>query len=97
MYKKILIVASKLDAAGINITTQLSKFGEYDFYLVDKEIIFTENLNQEKLNQYDFIVFASKHVSKNKKKLFLFTPQEIGVWPNSEEKREKYVRHLLFS
>ena len=68
MYKKILIVASKLDKAGINITTQLSKFGKYDFYLVDKEIIFTENLDLEKINQYDFIVFASKHVSKKKEK-----------------------------
>ena len=72
MYEKILIVASKLDLAGINITTQLSKFGKYDFYLVDKEIIFTENLDLEKLNQYDFIVFASKHVSKNKEKTIRF-------------------------
>lgn len=68
MYEKILIVASKLDAAGINITTQLSKFGKYDFYLVDKEIIFTENLDHERLDQYDFIVFASKHKSKKKEK-----------------------------
>ena len=68
MYKKILIVASKLDAAGINITTQLSKFGDFNFYLVDKEIIYTENLDLEKINQYDFIIFASKHKSKSGEK-----------------------------
>jgi len=87
MYKKILIVASKLDVAGINITTQLSKFGEYDFYLVDKEIIFTENLNYEKLNQYDFIVFASRHVSKMKEKtLSVHAP---GNWRAAEYGGEK--------
>ena len=87
MYEKILIVASKLDAAGINITTQLSKFGEYDFYLVDKEIIFTENLDLEKINQYDFIVFASRHVSKNKEKtLSVHAP---GNWRLAEFGGEK--------
>ena len=50
-YSKFLIVASKLDKAGINITTQLSQFGEYKFYLVDKEIIYTENLDLEKIKQ----------------------------------------------
>lgn len=87
MYEKILIVASKLDAAGINITTQLSKFGKYDFYLVDKEIIFTENLDLERINQYDFIVFASKHVSKQKEKtLSVHAP---GNWRLAEFGGEK--------
>jgi D-tyrosyl-tRNA(Tyr) deacylase len=67
-YQKFLIVASKLDKAGINITTQLSQFGEFKFYLVDKEIIYTENLDLEKINQYDFIIFASKHKSESKQK-----------------------------
>lgn len=64
MYKNYLIVASKLDKAGINITTQLSQFGNFNFYLVDNEVVYTENLNLEKLNHYDFIIFASRHVSK---------------------------------
>ena len=63
MFKKYLIVASKLDKAGINITTQLSQFGNFDFYFVDNEIVYTENINLEKINQYDFIIFASKHQS----------------------------------
>ena len=71
-YKKFLIVASKLDKAGINITTQLSQFqgdsNELKFYLVDKEIIYTENLDLEKINSYDFIIFASKHKSESKEK-----------------------------
>ncbi|HJZ19245.1 MAG TPA: D-aminoacyl-tRNA deacylase [Candidatus Nanoarchaeia archaeon] len=88
MYKKFLIVASKLDKAGINITSQLSQFKKnplasvlqqsekgFDFYLVEKEIIFTENLNHEKINNYDFIIFASKHRSeKGEKAITIHTP-----------------------
>lgn len=89
-YKKYLIIASKSDKAGINITTQLSQFREnplfssmqekpnYDFYLIENEIIYTENLNQEKINQYDFIIFASKHKSEaNQKSLSVHAP---GNW-----------------
>ena len=68
MYQKYLVVASKKDKAGMNITTQLSQFGNFDFYLVDEEIIYTENLDLEKINQYDFIIFASKHKSEKREK-----------------------------
>ena len=76
-YNKYLIVASKKDKAGINITTNLSQFRKnplissiqkqdsgFDFYFVEEEIIFTENLDIEKINKYDFIIFASKHKSE---------------------------------
>ena len=78
MYKKYLIVASKKDRAGINITTNLSQFGNFDFYLVNDEIIYTENLNLDKIENYDFIIFASKHQSEKKEKtLSIHTP---GNW-----------------
>lgn len=86
-YSKFLIVASKMDKAGINITTQLSQFktssGEdFKFYLVDKETIYTENLDLEKINQYDFIIFASKHKSESKEKtLALHAP---GNWRGAD-------------
>lgn len=86
-YEKFLIVASKLDKAGINITTQLSQFGEFKFYLVDKEIIHTENLDLEKINSYDFIIFASKHQSeKREKSLSVHAP---GNWRLAEFGGEK--------
>ena len=85
VYEKYLIVASKKDSAGINITTQLSQFQEskkFDFYLVDDEILFTENLDIEKINKYDFIIFASKHRSeKNQRAL---TVHSIGNWREAE-------------
>jgi len=82
MYTKFLIVASKLDKAGTNITTQLSQFGDFKFYLVDKEIIYTENLDIEKINQYDFIIFASKHKSeKREKTLSVHAP---GNWRSAD-------------
>lgn len=64
MFQKYLIVASKKDKAGTNITTALSQFGEYDFYLTEEEIIFTKSLKIEKIEKYDFIIFASKHQSE---------------------------------
>jgi len=81
-YKKILIVASKLDKAGVNITTQLSQFGDFKFYLVDQEAIYTENLDLEKINSFDFVLFASKHQSESKEKtLSVHAP---GNWRSAE-------------
>ena len=81
-YSKFLIVASKLDKAGINITTQLSQFGNFKFYLAEKEIIHSENLDLEKINSYDFIIFASKHRSEsNEKTLCVHVP---GNWRSAD-------------
>jgi D-tyrosyl-tRNA(Tyr) deacylase len=87
MFQKYLVVASKKDKAGINIATQLAQFKEnpllsswankpsFDFYLVEEGIIFTENLNLEKIKEYDFIIFASKHKSeKGEKSLSIHSP-----------------------
>lgn len=80
MYKKYLIVASKNDRAGVNITTNLSQFREnplmssfgekpnFDFYLIDTEIIDDAGIDPEKINKYDFIIFASRHESEKKQK-----------------------------
>lgn len=91
MYKKFLIVASKQDKAGVNITTALSQFRKnpvlmgmnkdarsFDFYLVEKDILHEENLDLEKISKYDFIIFASKHASeKNQKTLSIHSPGNI--------------------
>jgi len=68
IYKKYLIIASKKDLAGINITTQLSQLGNYNFYLRDEDIISDINLNHGKINEYDFVIFASKHKSESGEK-----------------------------
>ena len=82
MYKNYLIVASKKDKAGINITTALSQYGDFNFYLVDDEIIYTENLSLNKINKYDFIIFASRHKSEKKEKtLSIHAP---GNWKNAD-------------
>ena len=66
--KKYLVVGSKKDLASVNITTQLSQFRpnplmksmgnnpSFDFYLVEDHQIYTENLDLEKINKYDFII-----------------------------------------
>ena len=82
MYKNFLIVASKKDKAGINITTALSQYKKYDFYLVDDEIIYDSNYNQDKINRFDFVIFASRHKSeKGGKTLSIHAP---GNWKLAE-------------
>ena len=96
---KYLIVASKQDKAGINITTALSQFKEnpvlstlgerssFDFYLVENEIIYTESLDLKKINSYDFVIFASKHQSeKASKTLSIHSP---GNWRQADLGGEK--------
>lgn len=93
MHKKYLVVASKKDSAGTNITTHLSQFKPnpvltamskdnkptFDFHLVEESILETENLNLEKINKYDFIIFASKHSSKNEEPaLTIHAPGNFG-------------------
>lgn len=93
-FKKYLIIASKNDKAGANITTQLSQFREnpllssmkegpnFDFYLINESIIHTRNFDLEKINQYDFVIFVSKHESKKKEKtLSVHAP---GNWRTSD-------------
>ncbi|MCW8965626.1 MAG: D-aminoacyl-tRNA deacylase [Candidatus Pacearchaeota archaeon] len=77
--RKYLIVAEKQDKAGVNITTQLSQFGNYDFYLVDGNILENENLDSERINKYDYVIFASKHKSvKKEKTLCVHSPGNFG-------------------
>ncbi len=77
-----LIVASKQDTAGINIIQQLQQFGQFNTYIIEKEIILTENLDLNKINSYDFIIFASKHKSKQQRKtLSVHAP---GNWRRAE-------------
>ena len=70
MFKKYLVVASKKDEAGINITTALSQFksNKFEFYIVDEEILNQENLDLDKINKNDFIIFASRHSSEKQQK-----------------------------
>lgn len=94
MYKKYLVIASKLDTAGTNITTALSQFRQnplmssmaekpnFDFYLIDTEIVDDAGISQEKINKYDFIIFASKHQSKKgEKSLSVHAP---GNWRQND-------------
>ncbi len=82
MFQKYLIVASKQDFAGMNITNQLTQFGQFDFYFVDGEIIFNKSIDTERINKYDFVIFASRHQSERKEKtLSVHSP---GNWRDAE-------------
>ena len=91
MYDKFLIVASKQDLAGMNITNQLPQFRKnpvlsaisqgkrfFDLHIVEGSILETKNLDPEKIDEYDFIIFASKHKSeKNEKALTVHAPGNL--------------------
>jgi D-aminoacyl-tRNA deacylase len=104
MFRKFLIVASKEDDAGINITTQLSQFksDKYNFYLVDDSMLYNENLDADKINSYDLIIFASKHSSKEgKKSLTVHAPgnwrgADFGGWNEKVSKTSALFNKHLF-
>lgn len=82
MYSKYLVVASKKDKAGYNIVLQLTQFGKYEVYIVDEDLIYTESLKKEIVDQFDFIIFASKHESeKQVKTLSVHSP---GNWKTAD-------------
>ncbi len=101
-YKKYLVIASKLDKAGINITTQLSQFRKnplvagmsknapsFDFYLREEEIISDKKLDYEKISKYDFIIFASKHSSSSSVKRKTLSLHAPGNWRDAKLGGEK--------
>jgi D-tyrosyl-tRNA(Tyr) deacylase len=90
MYKKYLVVVSRSDLAGMNISRQLFQFKEspffatmkdtegFDIYYCDDDVLYNEFLDMERINKYDFIIFASKHSSeKHTKTLSIHAP---GNW-----------------
>jgi len=108
MYEKYLIIASRKDLAGINITTQLSQFRQnpvlssiggtsnFDFYLVEDEILYTENLDMEKINKYDFVIFASKHKSEKQEKTLSVHAPGNWRWAEFGGESEKVSRTSAF-
>jgi D-aminoacyl-tRNA deacylase len=82
MFKKYLIISSKEDPASMNIIAQLNQFRPnpvlnsmsnsekpiFDIHIIENSMLNTENLDIEKINKYDFVIFASKHQSEKKEK-----------------------------
>jgi len=88
---KYLIITSESDPASMNILNQLKQFRAnpvlnamnnsnsekpiFDIYTIQDSMLKTENLDQEKINKYDFVIFASKHQSeKEEKSLSIHSP-----------------------
>ncbi len=89
MFQKYLIVTSKQDKAGMNICSNLSQYNLFDFHLVDGSILDQKNLDLEKIERFDFIIFASKHQSAKKEKtLSIHCPGNFHeVWGGGERKK----------
>ncbi|MBU0894284.1 MAG: hypothetical protein KKF48_02090 [Nanoarchaeota archaeon] len=94
MYQKYLIIACKKNPAATNITTALSQFRKnpllaginrgpsFDFYLTEEEVLFDENLDLERINKYDFVIFPCTHKSEQgTKSLSIHAP---GNWRSAD-------------
>jgi D-aminoacyl-tRNA deacylase len=76
---KFLVIGSKTDPASRNIIMNLMDLtNKLDYHIIDGDMLNTNNLNLEKINKFDFIIFASKHKSeKSMKTLSIHSP---GNW-----------------
>jgi len=81
---RFAVFYSKKDLAGINIKKQLNRYflPQIPIFELKKETIYSENLDSFSLKNIDFIIFASKHKSKEKRKtLSLHAP---GNWRSAD-------------
>ncbi len=93
MLKKYLIIASKADKAGKNIVTELFQYVDefksenIDFHLIEDSILDEKNLDLDKIERYDFVIFASKHRSDKKEKtLSIHAPGNFKeVWGGGQK------------
>jgi D-aminoacyl-tRNA deacylase len=69
MGSKIVVIASKLDAAGMNIVSQLpgETLEEIDLVLVEQDIIDAEGVPDSIEPRPDLAIFASRHASESGK------------------------------
>jgi D-aminoacyl-tRNA deacylase len=91
MIRKYLVIGSKEDPASTNILNQLSQFRPnpilntlsnkdtvkplFDTYLIEGSMLDEKNIDMEKINKYDLVIFASKHQSeKGEKSLTIHCP-----------------------
>ena len=83
---KFIIVANKFDTAGRNILAQLLDLEPFDYSVASGDILDKKNLDLEKINKYDFVIFASKHKSeKSEKTLSVHAPGNFKeVWGGGE-------------
>jgi len=77
---KFAIICSKKDLAGKNIFKQLKKYPKLNCHLIEEDSIHAENLHEKpEIREKDFVIFASKHASKEKRKtLSIHAPGNFG-------------------
>jgi len=94
MYKKYLLVGSEKNIAAMNILNNFEQFIKgpvatsakdpplIDIYITKEEVLHEEDLDLEKINQYDFIIFPCTHRSeKQEKSLSVHAP---GNWRDAK-------------
>lgn len=84
-----LIVGSKFDPASRNIIMNLMDIGNFNYHFIDGDMTKTENLDQNTINKYDLVIFASKHKSEKKEKtLSIHAPGNFHeVWGGGLKER----------
>lgn len=100
---KFLIVGSKSDPASRNIIMNLMELGNFKYHLIEGDMLNTNNLDQTRINQFDYVIFASKHKSTKKEKtLSIHGPGNWKeVWGGGEAGRvcpasALFQKHLFY-
>jgi len=86
---KYLIIGSKFDVASRNIIMNLMDLGRFNYHLINGDMLKSANLDFLKIKEYDMVIFASKHESKEKHKtLSIHAPGNYReVWGGGKEGR----------
>jgi D-aminoacyl-tRNA deacylase len=78
MTKKFLIVGSKADPASRRIIMSLMELGRFNYHLINGDMLNENHLDHNRIKEFDFVIFASKHKSeKSGKTLSVHAP---GNW-----------------
>ncbi len=93
------IIYSKKDKAGTNIVNEFRKLAfspQIPIIELKDETINTNIFKKDfpELKNIDFLVYASKHRSKDNKPALCLHAPEIGEMQITEENLELYVQHL---
>lgn len=94
MFKKYLIIASKKNIAAMNIVNNLAQFRKnplltsmsdapnFDIDLIEESVLENKNLDLDKIDKYDFVIFPCTHRSeKGEKSLSIHSP---GNWRDAK-------------
>ncbi len=93
---KTLIVGSKSDPASRNIVMNLMELGNFNFHIIEGDMTEEIFLDMNKINEFDQIIFVSKHQSEKKEKtLSIHSPGILDIPGKISMSSALFNKHLF--